>query len=192
MALADLSYVPYGNAHIDPTSGAIACQHGQRECDLNAVLGCAVHLGGHQAEWFPFVACVEEGAAQDKGTAALVAECAAAANLSEEEITACAAGGLPLAGAGAGRPWPGCGHRAAPPASAWPLAAPATVRQAPPPDPCAAGDLGQQLQLAAMKQTQKLRPPHQYVPWVVVNGIPLLGDYANLGAFVCVAFQGPK
>jgi interferon gamma-inducible protein 30 len=43
-----------------------------------------------------------------------------------------------------------------------------------------------------MKQTQKLRPAHQYVPWVVVNGIPLLDDYANLGAFICAAFQGPK
>lgn len=38
-----------------------------------------------------------------------------------------------------------------------------------------------------MKQTQALHPPHAYVPWVVVNGIPLRDDYINLATYLCAA-----
>ena len=38
-----------------------------------------------------------------------------------------------------------------------------------------------------MKQTQALRPPHAYVPWVVVNGIPLRDDNINLATYLCAA-----
>jgi hypothetical protein len=47
-----------------------------------------------------------------------------------------------------------------------------------------AGKLGATLQRLAAERTAALQPPHEYVPWVVVNGVPLLGDDANL-ARVC-------
>ena len=42
--------------------------------------------------------------------------------------------------------------------------------------------------LIAGKATEALSPPHTYVPWVVVNGVPLWDDYASLAQYVCVAF----
>ncbi len=56
----------------------------------------------------------------------------------------------------------------------------------------AAGAKGEELQRAAMKKTAALRPTHQYVPWVVVNGIPLTDSYQSLATFICAAYQGPK
>ncbi|KAL6645751.1 hypothetical protein ACP70R_017359 [Stipagrostis hirtigluma subsp. patula] len=40
------------------------------------------------------------------------------------------------------------------------------------------------------KQSDALQPPHQYVPWVVVDGKPLVGDYENFEAYVCKAYKG--
>lgn len=45
--------------------------------------------------------------------------------------------------------------------------------------PCA-GQLGDSLQRLAAQRTASLKPAHQYVPWVVVNGIPLLDDDENV------------
>jgi hypothetical protein len=110
MDLAALSYIPWGNARYNATSGAVACQHGQRECELNTVLSCGIHQGEGQAGWFPFVSCLEEEVAHEKDTAAVVAKCAADANLSEADITACAQGACQCAGwwGWQGRQAPGC------------------------------------------------------------------------------------
>lgn len=51
---------------------------------------------------------------------------------------------------------------------------------------CAAGDLGAQLQKEAAAKTSSLKPAHKYVPWVVVNGIPLEDEFDALLKFVCV------
>jgi interferon gamma-inducible protein 30 len=56
----------------------------------------------------------------------------------------------------------------------------------------APGAKGAELQRAAMQKTGGLRPAHQYVPWVVVNGIPLMDAYQDLGTIICAAYQGPK
>jgi len=51
-----------------------------------------------------------------------------------------------------------------------------------------AGQLGSALQGLAGERTSSLKPAHQYVPWVVVNGIPLLDDMDNLLKYICVAY----
>eukprot|EP00878_Enallax_costatus_P004175 GHUV01004404.1.p1 GENE.GHUV01004404.1~~GHUV01004404.1.p1 ORF type:complete len:258 (+),score=53.98 GHUV01004404.1:268-1041(+) len=55
---------------------------------------------------------------------------------------------------------------------------------------CHKGDLGKSLQRLAAQRTASLKPPHQYVPWVVVNGIPLLEDDENIMKYICVAYTG--
>lgn len=55
---------------------------------------------------------------------------------------------------------------------------------------CQKGDLGNSLQRLAAQRTASLKPQHQYVPWVVVNGIPLLEDDENIMRYICVAYTG--
>eukprot|EP00775_Hariotina_reticulata_P014323 gene14323-49_t len=55
---------------------------------------------------------------------------------------------------------------------------------------CFNGQLGSALQRLAGEHTSSLKPAHQYVPWVVVNGIPLLEDLDNLLKYICVAYTG--
>ncbi|XP_050226684.1 gamma-interferon-responsive lysosomal thiol protein-like isoform X1 [Mercurialis annua] len=49
---------------------------------------------------------------------------------------------------------------------------------------------GRQLLLQFGNKTDHLKPGHQYVPWVVVNGTPLLNDYDNFVHHVCKAYKG--
>jgi interferon gamma-inducible protein 30 len=58
---------------------------------------------------------------------------------------------------------------------------------------CGTGPLGDTLQRRALERTESLVPPHKWVPWVVVNGIPLFDDFDNVATFICAAFNGyPK
>ncbi|KAI4353427.1 hypothetical protein L6164_002379 [Bauhinia variegata] len=38
-------------------------------------------------------------------------------------------------------------------------------------------------------ETDKLNPPHRFVPWVVVNNQPLQEDYLNFVDYICRAFS---
>lgn len=55
---------------------------------------------------------------------------------------------------------------------------------------CYEGELGNALQRLAAQRTDSLKPAHRWVPWVVVNGVPLLDDNENLQTFICVAYTG--
>lgn len=57
---------------------------------------------------------------------------------------------------------------------------------------CCTGELGSELEVEAASQTRALRPPHTYVPWVTVNGVPLGSAYPNLLTIVCAAFTGER
>ncbi len=50
----------YGNAHTDPSSGNITCQHGAMECLDNTLQNCAIKHATNASEWLPFVACLEQ------------------------------------------------------------------------------------------------------------------------------------
>ncbi|KAI4368915.1 hypothetical protein MLD38_017418 [Melastoma candidum] len=55
---------------------------------------------------------------------------------------------------------------------------------------CYTGGRGKELELGYAAETNALQPPHQYVPWVVVNGEPLYDDYENFVSYVCKAYSG--
>ncbi|GJN08160.1 hypothetical protein PR202_ga26053 [Eleusine coracana subsp. coracana] len=55
---------------------------------------------------------------------------------------------------------------------------------------CYKSDRGHKLELKYANLTDALVPPHRYVPWVVVDGQPLLEDYENFEAYICKAYKG--
>ena len=57
---------------------------------------------------------------------------------------------------------------------------------------CAEGRQGDALERAAAEETAALRPPHRWVPWVVVDGIPLGEDLDSLWRYICVAYAGQR
>ncbi|XP_057534939.1 gamma-interferon-responsive lysosomal thiol protein-like [Amaranthus tricolor] len=56
---------------------------------------------------------------------------------------------------------------------------------------CYQGEYGNKLDLKYGAITAALEPPHEYVPWVVVNGEPLLEEYDDFISYVCKAYKGP-
>jgi interferon gamma-inducible protein 30 len=55
---------------------------------------------------------------------------------------------------------------------------------------CFGGPLGDTLEREFAAETDSLIPPHQYVPWVLVNGTPLYDDYVYIEKSVCQAYKG--
>ncbi|KAK1412437.1 hypothetical protein QVD17_33683 [Tagetes erecta] len=49
---------------------------------------------------------------------------------------------------------------------------------------------GFDLELRFADETNRLNPPHRFVPWVLVNSYPLQEDYQNFVAYVCKAYKG--
>ncbi|CAN6890594.1 unnamed protein product [Brassica oleracea] len=57
---------------------------------------------------------------------------------------------------------------------------------------CLSSGHGQELELQYAAETSALQPPHEYVPWVVVDGQPLYEDYENFISYICKAYKGDK
>ncbi|GLT26817.1 hypothetical protein SLA2020_018590 [Shorea laevis] len=55
---------------------------------------------------------------------------------------------------------------------------------------CYTSGYGKELELEYAAETNNLHPPHEYVPWVVVDGQPLYEDYENFISYVCKAYRG--
>jgi len=54
---------------------------------------------------------------------------------------------------------------------------------------CANGDQGKALALAAAQNTEALNPPHEYAPWVTLNGQPMRDEAYDLQKSVCKAYD---
>ncbi|KDP45780.1 hypothetical protein JCGZ_17387 [Jatropha curcas] len=54
---------------------------------------------------------------------------------------------------------------------------------------CYNSGYGKELELQYAAETNALQPPHQYVPWVVVDGQPLYEDYDNFISYICKAYN---
>ncbi|EPS59926.1 hypothetical protein M569_14879, partial [Genlisea aurea] len=50
--------------------------------------------------------------------------------------------------------------------------------------------LGYRLEKQYADETFALNPPHRFVPWVVVDGLPLQQDYQNFISYICKAYKG--
>lgn len=57
---------------------------------------------------------------------------------------------------------------------------------------CAAGSMGRKLERELGLKTARLKPPHRWVPWLTVNGVPLWDDNENLEQYICAAYQGKR
>eukprot|EP00873_Tetraselmis_striata_P034436 jgi/Tetstr1/454700/TSEL_041586.t1 len=90
--IMDVELVPFGNARREPDTGELICQHGPLECTFNKVFGCATHLYPAQAQWFPFLRCMEQ--AKPLMMRAALAECAMQASMSAGDINGCVEGSL--------------------------------------------------------------------------------------------------
>lgn len=55
---------------------------------------------------------------------------------------------------------------------------------------CYESGLGQKLELLYADLTAALNPPHEYVPWVTVNEVPLHMDIGNFMKYICKAYKG--
>lgn len=57
---------------------------------------------------------------------------------------------------------------------------------------CYKSEDGKKLELKYAALTAALKPPHEYVPWVVVNDQPLFEDDENFVSYICKAYGGPR
>ena len=77
--------VVWGNAKLSP-SGAITCQHGAAECDLNIMQDCAIDVSSGPAQWLPFIHCLETHGTSQKQ---FVSKCATSAGISINSLNSC-------------------------------------------------------------------------------------------------------
>ncbi|KAF5821679.1 putative gamma interferon inducible lysosomal thiol reductase GILT [Helianthus annuus] len=57
---------------------------------------------------------------------------------------------------------------------------------------CVTSGLGHKLELQYADEISALKPPHEYVPWVVVDGQPLKENTRYFMRYVCNAYKGSK
>ncbi|XP_008654524.1 gamma-interferon-responsive lysosomal thiol protein isoform X3 [Zea mays] len=57
-SIADLRLVPFGNGRVS-ADGTVTCQHGEDECQLNAIEACVIRIWPDAEQHFPFIQCVE-------------------------------------------------------------------------------------------------------------------------------------
>ncbi|XP_071687600.1 gamma-interferon-responsive lysosomal thiol protein-like [Rutidosis leptorrhynchoides] len=59
-----------------------------------------------------------------------------------------------------------------------------------PVDDCQTSGLGHKLELEYADEIKALKPPHKFVPWVVVNEQPLNEEYEDFMSYICKAYKG--
>ncbi|KAF8394872.1 hypothetical protein HHK36_018809 [Tetracentron sinense] len=165
--IVDLKLVPYGNARIG-SNNTITCQHGSYECLLNTVEACAINVWPYLNKHFTFIYCVERLVLEGKYSE--WESCFGKMGLDSKPIADCYNSGY--------------GKRVNMSMGLF-----VSVISS-----CGNSRCGHLhcfvLELEYAAETNALQPPHTYVPWVVVDGQPLYGDYKNFVTFVCKAYKG--
>ncbi|MCL7022390.1 hypothetical protein MKW94_004125 [Papaver nudicaule] len=89
--IIDLKFIPYGNAKISADK-VITCQHGPKECLLNTVEACALHVWPALDKHFSFIRCVETFVYNDQQSQ--WKSCYSKLGYEEEPINDCIKSGL--------------------------------------------------------------------------------------------------
>ncbi|KAM7259524.1 hypothetical protein ACFE04_015265 [Oxalis oulophora] len=159
-----LNLVPWGNAKlIKPNNNTFTCQHGKYECLLNTVEACAIDAWSKLEEHFAFINCVETFANDRKSTQ--WEECFEKLGLDSKPVYDCLDSGYGTQICKIAR-------------KVWRSHAKKN------------SGVGAFLELKYAAETDKLQPPHKYVPWIVVDGQPLYEDYENFISYICEAYKG--
>jgi interferon gamma-inducible protein 30 len=192
--IIEFRVVEFGNARRNETTGALSCQHGPSECEANAAFACARAAFSSSYRWLNVVTCSERDVFEHAADplkafdACVVEEVRRGGSpFGKEEEEEDEEKGLlgeeresRLGSPDDSDPVGDDGERAG-------RAAAARLRA------CASGDEGAALIAEAERETASLRPRHTFVPWVVVDGLPL-GD-ASLEAtraVACAAWRGKR
>ncbi|NXH39287.1 GILT reductase, partial [Dicaeum eximium] len=150
--MLNITLVPYGNAQERNVSGKLdfKCQHGPDECLGNMMEACLMHEAKNFSTYFPVIACLESGHAVTKNLEAVCPP-----------------------------PHPSCPTvgitPVLPECPRVPCARQCLQIHAPEVDSgrisaCMQGDTGVALMHHNAQVTEALDPPHQYVPWITING----------------------
>ena len=142
----ELSLIPYGNADERKVGEKwiFQCQHGERECQMNLIETCAIHLLNHPTQFMPFIHCIESNPTLENAQ-----KCADSLAIKWAPISA-----------------------------------------------CYNGSEGNFLEHQMAQRTDALKPQHQYVPWIVVDGVHTeeIQNKAeqNLIGFICQQYKGQR
>ena len=174
-SIIEFRAVEFGNARRNATTGELSCQHGPSECEANALFACTRELFDADHRWLNIAVCSErdvfEHAADPLGAfdACVVEEVRRGGGSPFEKEEKKGSFSSDDDDEKAGR------------------AAAARLRA------CASGAEGAALIAEAEKETESLVPKHTFVPWVVVDGLPL-GDASleSARSVACAAWRGKR
>ncbi|NXY20514.1 GILT reductase, partial [Atrichornis clamosus] len=150
--MLNITLVPYGNAQERNVSGKwnFQCQHGPEECLGNMIEACLMHEAKNFSTYFPVIFCLESGSSVTQNLDAVRPcprlSCPFLGDIPVPLTVPC----VPFARQ--------CLQIYAPELDRGRIAA------------CVQGDTGVALMHRNAQLTEALDPPHQYVPWIVVNG----------------------
>eukprot|EP00118_Oscarella_pearsei_P024549 m.306293 g.306293 ORF g.306293 m.306293 type:complete len:216 (+) comp41120_c0_seq1:22-669(+) len=85
-----LHFVPWGNAKVD--GKRFICQHGEIECQMNAVEACVLHYYTKRAQWWPFIVCLEAHGKEQSYE--IAQECGKKNGMEWTQIDECATGNM--------------------------------------------------------------------------------------------------
>ena len=195
-AIIEFRAVEFGNARRN-ASGEVACQHGPSECEANALFACTrAAFSGSKGKreatssssyrWLDVVVCSErdvfEHAADPSESfdACVVEEVKRGGSPFGKEETGGGFDETSLGSSSDPGDDPDDDEKAG-------RAVAARLRA------CASGEEGAALIAEAEKETESLIPKHTFVPWVVVDGLPL-GDASleTTKSVACAAWRGKK
>jgi len=132
LKMADIAFVPYGNAHETGSASegwTFSCQHGETECVYNAMETCGLSYISSTQKAFDFVNCIEHN--DESRTShdydSVLDKCATEASIAKSQS--------------------------------------AQIKT------CYTGSQGNSLEHAMALSTENLSPSHEYVPWVVGQGV---------------------